>query len=215
MGIDILYQDDHLIAVSKPAGQLTIPGRGQIPGDPLNIELGKLLKRPVFIVHRLDRGASGLVLFAKDAPTHRELNGQFEHRDVKKTYLVLVQGRVDGDGRVDQPIKAFGSGRMGVHPSGKPSQTDYKVLERMKEATLLEVSPLTGRRHQIRVHLYSIGHPVMGDTLYGKVTPVGGIERLMLHARTLAFVDPQGRAQALEADVPADFKSVLARLGSA
>jgi tRNA pseudouridine32 synthase/23S rRNA pseudouridine746 synthase len=207
--IDILFEDSHLLAVAKPSGQLVIPGRGDLPGKPLAAELENYAGRKVFVVHRLDRGASGIVLFAKDADTHRHLNFQFEGRLVQKSYLVLAQGKVVTDGRVDQPLHTFGSGRMGIHPKGKSSQTHFKVREALKEATLLEVIPLTGRRHQIRVHLYSIGHPVMGDALYGKNRPVGGVARLMLHAWKLNFKMPGRKPLALEAAPPQDFETIL------
>ena len=100
MPIQILYEDKHIVALDKPSGQVVIPGRGEIAGEPLNKELATHLKRKVFVVHRLDRGASGLVLFAKDAHTHQHLSLQFEKREVKKTYLALVQGRVEEGGKI-------------------------------------------------------------------------------------------------------------------
>jgi tRNA pseudouridine32 synthase/23S rRNA pseudouridine746 synthase len=214
VAIQILHEDDHLVAVSKPSGQVTIPGRGNLPGEPLSTELARQLGRKVFVVHRLDRGASGVVLFAKDSDTHRDLSLQFERREVCKTYLVLVQGLVKEDGHIDQPLRAFGSGRMGIHSEGKPSQTDFKIRERLPAATLLEVTPHTGRRHQIRVHLYSIGHPVMGDTLYGKERPVGGVSRLMLHAWSLEFKNLDQSCLYFKADLPLDFENVLTLLRS-
>src|SRR5687767_12028034 len=114
MSIEILYEDDHLIAINKPAGQVVIQGRGDLPGEPLRAEVEAYLRRKVSVVHRLDRGASGIVLFAKDAATHRHLNLQFENRLVRKSYVVLAQGEVLSDGQVDTPIRTFGSGRMGV-----------------------------------------------------------------------------------------------------
>ena len=209
MPIQILYEDKHLIALDKPDGHVVFPGRGEMAGEPLNRELAAHLRRKVFVVHRLDRGASGLVLFAKDANTHQHLSLQFEKREVQKTYLVLVQGRVEQNGKIEHPLKAFGSGRMGIHPQGKASMTEYKVREHFPASTLLEVMPHTGRRHQIRVHLYSIGHPVMGDTLYGKDRPVGGAPRLMLHAWKLEFEKPSGGTLALEAVPPAEFTDFL------
>jgi 23S rRNA-/tRNA-specific pseudouridylate synthase len=137
---------------------------------------------------------------------------QFERHEVLKSYLVLVQGRLETTGRIDQPLRAFGSGRMGIHAQGKPSSTDYQIREPLRGATLLEVTPKTGRRHQIRVHLYSIGHPVLGDPLYGKDRPVGGIARLMLHAASLEFTHPNGHRQKLQAAPPEDFANVLALL---
>src|SRR5258706_1098662 len=120
MPIQILYEDKFLVALDKPSGQVVIPGRGELTGEPLNKELAAHLRIKVFVVHRLDRGASGLVLFAKDADTHRHLSLQFEKRAVKKTYLALVRGRLEESGKIEQPLKAFGSGRMGIHPKGKP-----------------------------------------------------------------------------------------------
>jgi RluA family pseudouridine synthase len=209
MSITILYEDEGLIALSKPCGQVVVPGRGELPGEPLAAELERRAGKKIYVIHRLDRAASGLILFAKDAQTHRSLSLQFERREVRKSYLVLVQGNVEADGRIDQPLRAFGSGRIGIHAQGKPSVTEYVVRERFAAATLLDVSPLTGRRHQIRVHLYSTGHPVMGDPLYGKDRPVGGVGRLMLHAWRLAFENPQGKQMALEADPSPDFQNVL------
>ncbi len=184
--LQIVYEDDRLLALSKPAGQPSIPGRGEI-GEPINIAAERHVGAKVFIVHRLDREASGLIVFAKDARTHRELCARFEARGVRKTYLAAVQGEVAGEGVIRSPIKEFGSGRMGVGPGGKPSITRYRHLRALRAASLLEVEPLTGRRHQIRVHLYSIGHPILGDPLYGKDRPVGGAPRLLLHSLELDF----------------------------
>lgn len=180
---------------------LVVPGRGHDPAEALNRRLG----RRVWVVHRIDREASGLVLFALDAPTHRRLSGLFEGRAVEKTYAALVLGDVAADGVVDGPLREFGSGRMGVHARGKASVTHYRVLRRDGGATLLEVRPVTGRRHQIRVHLYSIGHPVLGDAVYGDARPVGGAARLMLHAWRLALEHPAGGVLRLEAPVPGEF----------
>jgi tRNA pseudouridine32 synthase/23S rRNA pseudouridine746 synthase len=208
----ILYQDDDVIAVHKPAGQLVIPGRGLPSGEPLVAELERNAGRKIYVVHRLDRGASGIVLFAKNAAAHRHLSLQFERREVHKCYRVLVQGRLESDGSVDQPLHSFGSGRMGIQAAGKPSVTEYHVREHLKSATLLDVAPHTGRRHQIRVHLYSLGHPVMGDPLYGHDRPVGGITRLMLHASDLEWLDSSGNPKVLHADPPPDFEEILNRL---
>lgn len=209
MAIPLLHEDAHLLAVSKPSGQVVIPGRGDLPGEPLLQELEKIHGEKLYVVHRLDRGASGILLFARTAKAHRFLSMQFERHEVRKTYVVLAQGHLPSDGQIDQPLRAFGSGRMGVHPQGKPSSTTYRLREQMKGTTLLEVAPLTGRRHQIRVHLFSIGHPVMGDPLYGKDRPVGGVPRLMLHALALKFRHPSGEFLSLQADLPQDFEDVL------
>jgi tRNA pseudouridine32 synthase/23S rRNA pseudouridine746 synthase/23S rRNA pseudouridine955/2504/2580 synthase len=163
--LTILHEDGRLIAVAKPPGQLVVPGRGKPSGPTLREEAEDYLKKPVFVVHRIDGEASGVVLLAKDALTHRTLSLDFENRRVEKVYRVLAEGKIDQDGRVDGPIREFGSGRMGIAPGGKPSLTNFSVLEKLRGATLLDVRPLTGRKHQIRVHLYSINHPVMGEQL--------------------------------------------------
>ena len=210
--MNILYEDGRLIAVSKPAGQLVIPGRGGVFTTTLREEIEGRVGGRIFVVHRLDRGASGVVLFAKDAETHRRLSLDFEGRRVEKVYRVLAEGRLQKDGRVESPLREFGSGRMGVAPGGKPSVTDFSVLERFRAATLLEVRPLTGRRHQIRVHLYSIGHPVMGDDRYGKVRPVGSVSRLMLHALRIVLPKEEWGERVFEAPLPEDFQAIVATL---
>ncbi len=183
----ILYEDAEVVAAAKPAGRPSIPGRGDAAAGAFNEELERSLGRRLFVVHRLDRDASGLILFAKTEAAHARLCAEFEGRRAKKSYLALVEGEVAGPGEVDAPLKAFGSGRMGVGRPGKESLTRYAVRAKGRGCTLLDVEPQTGRRHQIRVHLYSIGHPILGDPLYGKQRPVGGAPRLMLHALGLAL----------------------------
>jgi len=201
----IIFEDPHLIVVNKPAGQLVIPGRGEGQGKPLVDEVSSHIRKKAYVVHRIDRETSGLVAFAKDAKTHRELNLLWEGREVQKTYLAWVLGQMDKkEGLLDYSIKAFGSGRMGVDPKGKPSQTRYRMVKTEGQASLLEVEPLTGRRHQIRVHLYHAGHPVLGDPLYGQERPVGGASRLMLHAYRLS-IPHADEALKLECAVPVDF----------
>jgi RluA family pseudouridine synthase len=209
----VIHEDASLLAVAKPAGQAVIPGRG-LGEEPLSLQASRRLGGKAFIVHRIDRDASGLVIFAKDAAAHRELCALFEGRLMSKAYLALVQGRVDVDGTVDRPIREFGSGRSGACPAGagKESVTSYRVRARGEPASLLEVEPETGRRHQIRVHLYSAGHPLMGDRLYGKDRPVGGVERLMLHAWKLEF-DFRGQPYRLCCPPEDDFLQVLGRYG--
>lgn len=206
---EILYEDDGLLAVSKVSGDLVIPGRGT--DRPSLVErLSAKSGGKLFVVHRLDRGASGLVLFARDRESHRTLSALFEGRRVRKTYWAVVEGEVEQqDGLVDRPIRAFGSGRMGVDGRGKPSETRFRVLERFSRAALLEVNPLTGRRHQIRVHLFAIGHPILGETVYGSGFPVGGAPRLMLHALRLAFPWKGDDGFALSCPPSGDFMNFL------
>ena len=204
----VIHEDERLIAVSKPTGQLVIFGRGDLK-ETLKDQVALHTGGKVFVVHRLDRQASGLVLFAKDAVMHRSLCSQFESRQVHKIYLALVLGSVEGEGIVERPIRAFGSGRMGISDDGKPSLTRYRVRERFSGATLLEVEPVTGRRHQIRVHLYATGHPLVGDSLYGENKPVAGARRLMLHSLEISFkADKPLKLRAQPGD---DFMEVLER----
>ncbi len=209
--IDIVYEDEHLLALSKPVGQLVIPGRDR-DEEALVTILTRQRGCKIYVIHRLDREASGLVLFAKDAATHRQLSGQFEARQVRKIYWAVVEGRVTAEGIVDRPIRQFGSGRMGTDARGKPSLTRYRILERYQSATLLEVELVTGRRHQIRVHLYSIGHPILGDIRYGHDCPVGGAARLMLHAKELSLERPGGCMITLEAGLQENFVRILESL---
>jgi RluA family pseudouridine synthase len=203
----IIYQDERLVAVAKPSGCSVIMDRIRAE-EPLADQVGRLIGTRALVVHRLDRGASGLVIFAKDAATHRALNDMFAARAIHKSYLVAVSGRVESDGVVDRPLRVFGSGRVGVCPAddprAKPSLSRYRILGLGSDASLLQVEPSTGRRHQIRVHLYSIGHPVLGDNRYGSPRPVGGALRLMLHAWRLGF-DLEGRGYSLCAPPGDDF----------
>ncbi|MDX6769435.1 MAG: RNA pseudouridine synthase [Elusimicrobiota bacterium] len=209
-GAPVVFEDDRLVAVNKPAGQPTIPGRGAV-GEALNKELERRLGARLWVVHRLDREASGLVVFAKDADAHRALCADFESRRAEKTYLAAVTGVVPGEGRCDLPLKEFGSGRTAPASDGKHSLTRWKVSRPLKGATLLKVTPLTGRRHQIRAHLCAVGHPLLGDPLYGPAPrPVGGAPRLMLHALTLSL--PSGAGYDLKAEPGPDFDAVLANL---
>lgn len=205
MSLSVVHEDGELIAVDKPAGRVVIPGRGADEGEPLAASVSRHCGRRVYVVHRIDRETSGLVVFARNAAAHRRLCGLFAGRNVEKEYLAVVAGRVARNGSVARPIRQFGSGRMGVAANGKPSLTRYRVLRRLDGATLLEVRPRTGRRHQIRVHLYAIGHPVLGDRLYGNDRPVGGAARLMLHARRLVLAGSGEPPLVLEAPIPPEF----------
>lgn len=208
MSLSVIFEDEFVLALSKPAGQPTIPGRGEV-GRSLVTQLEEERGAKFFIVHRLDREASGLVLFAKDAETHRRLCLEFEARRAKKLYLAAVLGRLQGEGRITQPLREFGSGRMGPAEDGKPSVTVWSAERALRGATLLKVEPLTGRKHQIRAHLAFLGHPILGDPRYGPAPrPVGGAKRLMLHALSLRV--EASRVYELTAPIPPDFSSVLA-----
>lgn len=210
MPLEILHEDEWLIAVSKPGGQATAPGGGIGEGESLQEQVAAQLGGKAFLVHRLDRDTSGVIVFAKDPETHRRLSVAFESREVGKTYLALVQGHTDAmAGEITEPLRAFGSGRVGIDPRGQEAVTRYAVKERLPANDLLEVTPATGRRHQIRVHLYASGHPVLGDTRYGELRPVGGAIRLMLHAVELTLPDGEGNAMIFRADPPEDFNAIV------
>jgi len=205
--ISILYQDDDCVAVMKPCGVAAVPERAD-DETCLSFLLACQLGRRVFPVHRLDKEVSGVILFALSAAAHRALNTAFEQREVHKTYLAVAHGAMAGDsGVIRHPIRAFGSGRMGVDAAkGKPSETRYEVVERRGAYSLVRLHPLTGRRHQLRVHLYSVGHPIAGDPLYGDPGLRLGHPRLMLTSTGLAVRLPGGAALSLCDLVPADFR---------
>jgi RluA family pseudouridine synthase len=209
---DILFEDDAILVVNKDSGISAIPGRGDAETDSLLSLLESQCKRKLFVVHRIDRDTSGLIVFAKTATSHRNLNIQFEKRLVKKAYLALVQGVPSGDQTIDAPIYEFGSGRMGVDIRGKNAVTEFSVLDRYTSTALLHVKPVTGRRHQIRVHLYSIGHPILGDKTYGSPRPVGGALRLMLHAHTIEFMHPDKSLVMLKAPLSEQWNQVVQKV---
>jgi tRNA pseudouridine32 synthase/23S rRNA pseudouridine746 synthase len=209
--VRILYETDDYVAVDKPEGVVSVSqaGEGGLPGLLAGTISGKL-----FPVHRLDRDASGVIVFARNADAHRHLNREFDRREVRKSYLAAVDGVPSSNrGQINAPLRQFGSGRMGVDAKrGKPSSTEWKVAERLADATFLRVHPTTGRRHQIRVHLYHIGHPILGDLRYGDRARQERFPRLMLHALTIEFTLPSGERVSVEAPPPPSFVAVLASL---
>ncbi|MBN2128349.1 MAG: RluA family pseudouridine synthase [Sedimentisphaerales bacterium] len=214
--ISILFEDDDLLAVNKPEGIAAIPerlGRNESLFEMLSAERGEKL----YIVHRLDNETSGVIVFARNAETHRRLNRQFESRTIRKQYLALVHGLIaDDEGTIDAPLRQFGSGRVAVDPErGKASATEFRVQKRFKSATLLETYPRTGRRHQIRVHLYHLGHPIVGDPLYGDKAQQTSYPRLMLHAQTLTLHLPSHNNLILESPIPQSFQTVLDTIATA
>jgi 23S rRNA pseudouridine1911/1915/1917 synthase len=197
--LDVLYEDADVIAINKPAGMVVHSGAGQHSGTLVNAVLhrfGRLSTvggdlRPG-IVHRLDRFTSGVILIARNDAAHRNLAEQFASRQVEKIYLALVHGRVKNDeGRITTPIARdpIRRTRMTTRLArGRQALTSYRVLKRFETFTFLEVKIGTGRTHQIRVHLASIGHPVAGDKLYG--APASALGRYFLHAREITFTSP-------------------------
>jgi tRNA pseudouridine32 synthase/23S rRNA pseudouridine746 synthase len=164
----ILFENNDIVVADKPVGLACIAERDMLK-DNLHAQLSAMYPHKIFIVHRLDKEASGVVLFAKNAVAHRCLCRQFAEHTVEKTYLALVQGNISSDtGRIDKPLRQFGSGRVSVDMKrGKLSVTLFEVVERFNGFTLVHAHPVTGRRHQLRVHFYSIGHTIVGDPLYG------------------------------------------------
>lgn len=211
--IPILYQSPDIIAADKPAGLATIPesdGGKESLRTTLEAQLGERL----LVVHRLDKGVSGVVLFARNVGAHRLLNAQFDQRTVVKRYWALVHGRPAEDRfTVDLPLRVYGSGRVAVDlTNGKASSTLFVVLERYRQHALVEAQPASGRRHQIRVHLYGAGHPVAGDLLYGDRAMQSGFDRLLLHSLAVAFRDAAGERVHVEAPLPPSFTAAIQRL---
>jgi tRNA pseudouridine32 synthase / 23S rRNA pseudouridine746 synthase len=208
--IPILYDDGDCIAVDKPAGISSIPERDREKETVLSL-LEKQVNQKLFIVHRLDKEVSGVMLFAKNAPMHKYLNEAFFNRKVHKIYRALVLGVLSEEkGEVDAPIRQFGSGRMGVDEKrGKSSVTRFEVVRRFDGHTLIHAFPVTGRRHQIRVHLYHIGHPVAGDLRYGDKMLQKNYPRLMLHAEGIVVPLPGGNKVGIESKISAEFCSVV------
>ena len=223
--LDVVYEDDDVLIVNKPAGLVVHPAPGHSADTLVNALLGRAsaatyggiagVRRPG-IVHRLDRDTSGLLVVAKHDAAQASLMAQLKARRVKKTYLALVHGPVSAAaGRIEAPIgrNPRRRTRMAVVADGRAAITGYRVRERLPGWTLLELDLVTGRTHQIRVHLDAIGHPVAGDPLYGGGTSRRGPEglgRLFLHAWRLEFTSPSGeRLIRATAALPAELEAVL------
>ncbi|MBN1777356.1 MAG: RluA family pseudouridine synthase [Clostridiales bacterium] len=220
--INILYQDSDLAVVDKPCGMVTHPAGGNTTGTLVNALLYALdglsgiggVQRPG-IVHRLDKDTSGIMLVAKNDRAHLALSRQLKDRSVEKHYLAVVEGGMkETGGLIDKPIGRSKRDRkkMAVTEDGRPSQTEWRLLEPLRGTALLDVRILTGRTHQIRVHMQSIHHPVAGDPVYGLKNGVKA-PRLMLHAHTLAFTHPRtGEYMRFTAPPPAEFEETLRKL---
>ena len=211
----VVHEDEDLLVIDKPAGLVVHPGSGNWSGTMLNALLHRApgtkdLPR-AGIVHRLDKDTSGLLVVAKTEAAQTALVRQLQARTVKRTYLALVRGKVTAGGTVDAPIgrHPVQRTRMAVVAGGKPAVTHYRVRRRFAAHTLLECDLETGRTHQIRVHLASIGHPLEGDPVYaGKAR--GAFGRQALHAWKLAFVHPRsGKTVRFESPMPADLTALL------
>jgi tRNA pseudouridine32 synthase/23S rRNA pseudouridine746 synthase len=216
--LEVLFADDEIAAVAKPPGRIVVPGRGaneQTVREEAEAQLG-----PLWVVHRLDRGTSGVLLFARTADAHRVLCGAFEHHKVAKRYLALVRGVLAGDRRIDAPVAAGRKGKMraGEGIAGARAATTFLRLFAPfpPGASLVEAFPASGRTHQVRVHLAHAGHPLLVDPDYGDAPPWtargGGVvlERTPLHAASLEFLHPSsGVPMRIEAPLPPDMQGAI------
>ncbi len=229
----VIYETGDFLAVNKPAGLLVHGVKGKearertlvdwlVESYPQVQTVGDDPEQRPGLVHRLDKETSGVLVIAKTQLAFEYLKSLFQDRRIKKTYLALVRGRVEPvRGKIEKPIgiKA-GTTKRSVHSSkfSKEAVTEYTVKTQLKGAALLDVHPLTGRTHQIRVHLASIGHPVLGDSVYGgraaKKLDMGA-PRLMLHAYSIEFQDPKGHSIKIEAEPPEEFSSFVHSLDRA
>jgi 23S rRNA pseudouridine1911/1915/1917 synthase len=232
-GVSIIFENEDFIAVNKSAGMLTIPDRH----DETQLSLYKILSQQygkIFIVHRLDRDTSGLVLFAKNETSHKYLSQLFEKRNIEKIYLGIVRGSLPvKTGSIDEPIAEhpFRKGEMMINKKGKASLTEYTTLEDYGIYSAVQFNIHSGRTHQIRIHMKFAGHPIVCDAVYGYGKPIllssfkkkynvskreeeerPILSRLALHSYQLNFKDANNNLHALEAPVPKDIKALLQQL---
>ncbi len=223
--LPVRYEDESIIVIDKPAGLVVHPGSGNWQGTMLNALLHhapELAGIPrAGIVHRLDKDTSGLLVVARTLPAQTDLVRQLQARSVKRDYLALVYGSVESEGEVDAPVGRDPRvrTRMAVTDRGKHALTRYRPVRHYAGATLLECGLATGRTHQIRVHLHSLGHPIVGDPVYrlpGRRrgdSMLDAFRRQALHAWRLAFVHPaSGETMRFESPLPADMRELLAAL---
>jgi 23S rRNA pseudouridine1911/1915/1917 synthase len=229
---EIILENEHFIVINKPPGLLSIPDR-----EGKEISLKQILQHKygdIFTVHRLDRETSGIIVFAKDAETHKFLSQAFEERAVEKYYVGIVTGTLpEKQKTIEAPIteNSVKRGVMIIHKRGKPAITDYTVLEEFKKYTFLQFQIHTGRTHQIRVHMQYLGHPLVCDELYGDGLPIKLssfkrnynlskneeeerpiLARTGLHAQRLRFTDMNGEAYDVQAEMPKDMRALLQQL---
>jgi 23S rRNA pseudouridine1911/1915/1917 synthase len=229
---EIILENEHFIVINKPPGLLSIPDR-----EGKEISLKQILQQKygdIFTVHRLDRETSGIIVFAKDAETHKFLSQAFEERAVEKYYVGIVTGTLpEKQKTIEAPIteNSVKRGVMIIHKRGKPAITDYTVLEEFKKYSFLQFQIHTGRTHQIRVHMQYLGHPLVCDELYGDGLPIKLssfkrnynlskneeeerpiLARTGLHAQRLRFTDINGEAYDVQAEMPKDMRALLQQL---
>ena len=228
----IIFENEEFVAVDKPAGMLSIPDREQTEPSLKDWLIQKY--GAIFTVHRLDKETSGIIVFAKNEAAHKFFSKQFEDRQMAKFYAGLVHGSLANvSGTIDAPIMEhpFVKGKMVVHKKGKPSVTDYTLLESLGKFSLVRFQLHTGRTHQIRVHAANIGHPIACDPLYGDGKPIllsslkkkfnlskaeetekPMVSRVALHSQELIFKDQSGVEHHLTANLPKDIRALVQQL---
>jgi tRNA pseudouridine32 synthase/23S rRNA pseudouridine746 synthase len=191
--LEIVFKDEHFLVLNKPSELLSVPGKAVELKDCLQLRVQRVYPTAT-IIHRLDMATSGLLVMALNKAAHRHISRQFELRQTSKTYIARVYGQVGGEeGCVDLPLICDWPNRpkqMVCLQKGKPAQTWWRVLARNEQDTRLELSPITGRSHQLRVHMLSLGHPILGDRLYASPQALQLAPRLQLHAQSLSFMHP-------------------------
>ncbi|RYE22551.1 MAG: RluA family pseudouridine synthase [Sphingobacteriales bacterium] len=231
---EILFENDDLVVLNKPAGMLVIPDRFDTTAMSLNRLLEEKLQQKIWVVHRLDRDTSGAICFAKNEQAHKYMSNVFQEHKVGKFYLGLVHGRVTPEeGTIEKAIVEHPTikGKMVTAKKGKASVTDYKVVKQWPLHSLVQFQIHTGRTHQIRVHMLSIGHPIVADETYGDGKPflLSGIKkkyrlsehddverpllsRLALHSSRIVFTTETGEEVDVEAPLPKDMRACIAQL---
>lgn len=191
--IDILYQDDDILVMNKPSGLLTVPGKNSEHRDSLIVRINRAFPTAT-VVHRLDMATSGIILFALNKAAHKAIGQQFEKRQTKKCYVARIYGEPEHDsGSVDLPLICDWPNRPKQkvdHIIGKQALTHWQILEKHKDHCLVKLTPITGRSHQLRVHMQSMGHPILGDRLYATPQALSMADRLQLHSTVLEIRHP-------------------------
>ncbi len=230
IALEIVFEDDHLLIVDKPAGLVVHPAAGNLDGTLVNALLhhcaGRLsgiggVARPG-IVHRIDKDTSGLLVVAKTDPAHEGLSAQFAKHSIDRRYIAMVAGRPQAAGTIDAPLARSPHDRkkIAIQPRGKRAVTHYTMIEPLRHGAMVECRLETGRTHQIRVHMASVGHPLIGDPVYGRNRPEHrdvlreqNFKRQALHAAHLGFIHPvTSVAMAFESKLPHDMQTLLSAL---
>ncbi|MBY6188175.1 bifunctional tRNA pseudouridine(32) synthase/23S rRNA pseudouridine(746) synthase RluA [Marinobacter hydrocarbonoclasticus] len=206
--LTVLYEDKDIVVVDKPSGLLSVPGRDPAHRDSIYARVEQRYGK-VYDVHRLDMATSGVMVLALRKNAERELKRQFRERETSKSYVARVWGHLaQPEGEVDLPLICDWPNRpkqMVCFENGKPSLTQYRVMSEDERSSLVELTPITGRSHQLRVHMLALGHPILGDSFYAHEEALAASDRLLLHAHTLCIKQPySGEPLSFTAPVPFD-----------